>query len=287
VTTVGVIGLGNMGSVLAGNLVGAGFDVVTHDRDGASTNPGGARFVDSIAEVASSAETIALSLPDGRASLAVAEAVVATERRRAELVIDLSTTGPRAAEAVGRVLTPAGVAHVDAPVSGGPGGARARTLMIMYAGTDAACASAEPVLAGFSDHRRRVGDRAGLAQAMKLVNNVLAATALAATSEAVAFGLDAGLELETMLDVLNASSGRNDATVVKFPQQVVTGRYAHGFANTLMAKDVDLFLEEAAATGGAGPISSAVVRVWQGFAAEHPDVDFTRIFSYLRGSDVP
>ena len=122
---------------------------------------------------------------------------------------------------------------------------------------------------------------------MKLVNNLLAATALAATSEAVAFGLDAGLDLETMLDVLNGSSGRNDATVVKFPQQVVTGRYEHGFSNSLMAKDVGLLLDEVDAAGAAGEITTTIVEVWRRFAADHPDIDFTRIFPYLRGLPPP
>ena len=153
-------------------------------------------------------------------------------------MVDTSTIGVRTARALDRLLSDVGLAYVDAPVSGGVAGARARTLAVMYAGTDDACLRVEPVLAGLSDVRHRVGDRPGLAQAMKLANNFLSATALAATSEAIAFGLSEGLEMATMLEVLNGASGRSAATSDKFPNHVLTGRYASGFTNTLMAKDV-------------------------------------------------
>src|SRR5262249_53048721 len=158
--------------------------------------------------------------------------------RSASHVVDTSTVGVRAARDVAALLAHEGIAYVDAPVSGGVAGARARTLAVMYAADDDACAHVEPVLEGLSDRRHRVGDRAGLAQAMKLANNFLSATALAATSEAVAFGVAEGLDMATMLEVLNGASGRSAASSDKFPNHVLTGRYASGFTNSLMAKDV-------------------------------------------------
>ena len=89
-----------------------------------------------------------------------------------------------------------------------------------------------------------------MAQALKLANNFLSATTLAATSEAIAFGLSVGLDMATMLEVLDASSGRSGATSDKFPNHVLTGRYAAGFANSLMAKDVRLYLGAVEAQGG-------------------------------------
>lgn len=136
-------------------------------------------------------------------------------------------------------------------MSGGVAGARRRTLMVMYAGTDEDCARVEPVLAGLSDRRRKVGDRPGQAQALKPANNFLSATALAATSEAVFFGRAAGLDPTVMLEVLNASSGRSGASADKFLSEVLTGRYSAGFSNTLMAKDVRLCLDEVRRLGGA------------------------------------
>lgn len=282
--TVGVVGLGNMGQVLAANLVGAGFDVVANDAAGPDHTPAGATFVDRPAAVAQRANTVVLSLPDGAAVAAVVEELVGADGRRTDLVIDTSTIGPRAAEAATAALAAAGIDHVDAPVSGGTAGARARTLLVMVAGSDAAVARAEPVLAGLSDRRHRVGDRPGLGQAMKLANNFCSAAALAATSEAVAFGLAAGLDLATMLDVLNAASGQSAATSDKFPNHVLTGRYAAGFAGRLMAKDVGLYLDEVEAAGGPHTLADTTVALWRAFAAAEPDADFTRIFPFIEGS---
>jgi 3-hydroxyisobutyrate dehydrogenase len=169
-------------------------------------------------------------------------------------------------------------------VSGGAAGARARTLTVMVAGSDEACARVEPVLAGLSDRRRRVGDRPGMAQAMKLANNFLSATALAATSEAIAFGLGVGLDMETMLEVLNSSSGQSAASRDKFPDHVLTGRYASGFTSSLMAKDVRLYLEEVASRGEAASLGTVTAEVWERFAATEPGVDFTRIYPFTLGA---
>lgn len=274
---VGSVGLGNMGAALAANLVAAGFEVVATDLAGPDRCPAGATFVDGVPAVARRAELVVVSVPDGSASSAVAAAVVATGGGRTTLVVDTSTIGPAAAGSIASLLAEAGVGYVDAPVSGGVAGARARTLAVMYSGSDRDCRAAEPVLAGLSDRRHRIGDRPGMAQAMKLANNFLSATSLAATSEAVAFGRRHGLDLATMLEVLNASSGRSSATQDKFPEHVLTGRFASGFTSSLMAKDVALYLGEA----GAGPVGPAVARVWRAFADAQPGADFTRIAPYV------
>jgi 3-hydroxyisobutyrate dehydrogenase len=152
---------------------------------------------------------------------------------------------------------------------------------VMYAASDDACAHVEPVLLGLSDRRHRVGDRPGLAQAMKLANNFLSATALAATSEAIAFGIAEGLEMAVMLEVLNGSSGRSAATEDKFPNHVLTGRYASGFTNALMAKDVRLYLAAVADREGPVALGAVTAALWQQFAADVPDVDFTRIYPFV------
>jgi 3-hydroxyisobutyrate dehydrogenase-like beta-hydroxyacid dehydrogenase len=155
----------------------------------------------------------------------------------------------------------------------------------MYAGREAVCNVVEPVLAGLSDRRRRVGEVPGLGQALKLANNFLSAVALAATSEAVAFGVEVGLDMELMLQVLNASSGQSQATTDKFPHHVVTGRYAAGFANTLMAKDLRLYLDAATEQrGAAGVLGPATASLWQRFADAEPGADFTRIYPFLEGT---
>lgn len=281
---VGFVGLGNMGSVLAGNLVAAGHAVVAYDIAGPDRAPDGAAFAGSVAEVAREADVVVFSLPDGAISAQVAKEVAAAPGRRAAHVADTSTIGIRAAQENALLLATDGLAYVDAPVSGGVAGARARTLAVMYAAPDDACAAVEPVLAGLSDRRYRVGARAGLGQAMKLANNFLSATALAATSEAVAFGLSAGLDMDTMLDVLNASSGKNTATSDKFPTHVRTGRYAAGFTNSLMGKDVRLYLSAVQELAGAAEVGGVVESLWTRFAEAEPNADFTRMFPFIRDS---
>jgi 3-hydroxyisobutyrate dehydrogenase-like beta-hydroxyacid dehydrogenase len=214
----------------------------------------------------------------------VAREIAAVADRRTTHVVDTSTIGVRAAQAIAELLAEHRVSYVDAPVSGGVAGARARTLAVIYAAADDACSRVEPVLAGLSDRRFRVGDRPGLAQAMKLANNFLSATALAATSEAIAFGRSVGLEMGTMLAVLNAASGQSAATSDKFPQHVVNGRYAAGFTNSLMAKDMQLYLGAVAEHRGPDSIGAITASVWQRFAAAEPGADFTRIFPFIEGT---
>jgi 3-hydroxyisobutyrate dehydrogenase-like beta-hydroxyacid dehydrogenase len=279
--TVGFVGLGSMGGVLAANLVGAGFEVVAYDAAGPDRVPAGAVAADSVADVARRADVVVCSLPDGSVSAQVTGEVAAAGDRRTTHVVDTSTIGVAAARAIDEHLAGAGIAYIDSPVSGGVAGARARTLAVMYAGGDGACAAVEPVLAGLSDRIRRVGDRPGMAQALKLLNNFLSATALAATSEAVAFGTSVGLDLATMLEVLNTASGQSTATSDKFPNHVLTERYAAGFANTLMAKDLRLYVAEVAGEGTPHAFGDLTVSLWQRFAELEPGVDFTRIYPFV------
>jgi 3-hydroxyisobutyrate dehydrogenase-like beta-hydroxyacid dehydrogenase len=281
---VGFVGLGKMGGALAANLVQAGHTVVAHDVAGSERTPAGATFLTDVAEVAHHVDVMVLSLPDGNVSAQVAREIVDAAGRRATHVVDTSTVGVRAAQAIAALLAEASIGYVDAPVSGGVAGARARTLAVMYAGADAACAHAEPVLAGLSDRRHRVGDRPGMAQALKLANNFLSATALAATSEAIAFGQSVGLDMATMLDVLQGSSGQNGAISDKFPNHVLTRRYASGFANSLMSKDVQLYLRAVEEHDGPSAIGEVTASVWERFATADPGADFTRIYPFVERS---
>jgi 3-hydroxyisobutyrate dehydrogenase-like beta-hydroxyacid dehydrogenase len=120
-----------------------------------------------------------------------------------------------------------------------------------------------------------------LAQALKLANNFLSATALPATSEAIAFGLSVGLDMETMLEVIDASSGQSAATRDKFPNEVLNGRYASGFANSLMAKDLGLYLSAVRAEGVPSDIGHVTQSVWERFAKAEPEVDFTRTYPFV------
>jgi 3-hydroxyisobutyrate dehydrogenase-like beta-hydroxyacid dehydrogenase len=274
-----------MGGALASNLVDAERAVIVHDVAGPTRCPDGAIWAGTTTRVAAKAATVVLSLPDGDASRAVAQDIASAPGRSTTYVVDTSTIGVRSAESIGAAMAAAGIGYVDAPVSGGVAGARARTLAVMYSGADEDCAAVEPVLAGLSDRRYRVGDRPGMGQAMKLANNFLSASALIATSEAITFGLSVGLEMATMLDVLNAASGRSAATSDKFPNHVLTGRYDAGFANSLMSKDARLYEQEVRDRGGPSGFAELTAGIWERFAGADPGVDFTRIFPFLAGRD--
>jgi 3-hydroxyisobutyrate dehydrogenase-like beta-hydroxyacid dehydrogenase len=283
---VGIAGLGNMGSALAENLVRSGHHVIGHDLAGSKGLPAGATFAASVEQLARTTSVVVFSLPDGAACNVAARGIVASPGRMVSHVVDTSTIGVEAAVALAAVLRAAGIAHIDAPVSGGVRGARARTLAVMYSGSSRACEQVKPVLAGLSDRRFRVGERPGMAQALKLLNNFLSATALVATSEAIAFGTAVGLNMNTMLEVLNGSSGRNSATSDKFPNDVLTGKFASGFASGLMAKDARLYQQAVSARGTPDVLAKVTAAVWQRFADAEPDADFTRIYPFVESQSV-
>ena len=116
---------------------------------------------------------------------------------------------------------------------------------------------------------------------MKLANNFLSATALAASSEAVAFGVAHGLDMATMIDVLNVSTGRNSATIDKFPNRIITESYDAGFSTAHMTKDVGLFVDGAGAVETAATVAAAVTETWRGCDEAMPGSDFTEIWRYV------
>lgn len=280
--TLGVIGLGRMGNPMAGRLVVVGHRVLGFDLAGTDARvPDGVVATSSVADMASRAGTILLSVPDGAASIAVCQQVAETADRRVRIVVDLSTIGIAAARECAELLDDTAIVYVDAPVSGGVAGARGGTLAMMLGTPAAMFEELEPVLSVLAARRFRVGDEPGQGQAMKLLNNYVSAAALAATCEAAVFGARLGLDLATVVDVLNASSGRSAASVDKFPRSVVPGSYDFGFAGALMTKDVGLYLENAASAGVPHELADAVTAIWRRFNAAHPEADFTFLHKYL------
>jgi 3-hydroxyisobutyrate dehydrogenase len=213
--------------------------------------------------------------------MAIAHDLAAATDRRVTTVVDLSTVGPAVAEEAEELLAGTGITYVDGPVSGGVAGARAGTISLMFGGPAEVLDAHRAVLAAFAGNVFHVGTRAGQGQAMKLLNNYLSATALAATSEALAFGAANGLDLATMIDVLNVSTGRNSATVDKFPNRVMTGTYDAGFHTALMAKDLRLYVEMVERSGTTKDVGAAVSAVWQAADASMPGSDFTEIWKHV------
>ena len=285
---VGFIGLGNMGRPMATNLVAAGRSVVVHDAAGTQARaPRGARLAASNAALAATVEVIHLCVPDGRASESIAREVAAAPDRRARLIVDHSTIGTAAAVRAHALLAGHGIEYVDAPVSGGVSGAVGATLAIMYSGSETTFETLRPVFESMARNVFRVGSRPGQGQAMKVLNNFLSGTAMAATAEAVAFGVRQGLDMKMILDVVNASSGRNTATTDKFPNRVLTGTWDAGFSSTQFNKDLGLYRDAADAIGASRPVSPAVSDLWQRLEAREPDADISRVYPFVRDTLQP
>lgn len=282
-TAFGFIGLGNMGGHMAANLRKNGTRLVVFDKAGtAGRAPAGAAVAGSAAEVASKVETVFLCLPDGRVVHEVIGELTESGSDALRRIADTSTIGIAAAEKGFKICRRAGIEYVDSPISGGVAGARNATLAVMYAGTRDTFDLLKPVYLGMAKNVFKVGDRAGQGQAMKLLNNFLSGTAMAATSEAVAFGVGQGLEMKTMLDVLNVSTGQNTATKDKFPNRILNERYDAGFLTRLFFKDISLYREAVTAAGAADPVSPAVAALWQKLNESDADSDFTRIYPFVR-----
>ena len=283
--TIGLVGLGNMGRPMASRLLAAGWRVVGFDLAGTEQRlPEGATATASVAGVAAATETMLLSLPEGTAVDAVSKEIAASAERRAAVVIDTSTIGIEAAREAAATLAAANITYVDAPVSGGVSGAKTGSLAMMIA-TDAAVFDRHrPMLGAIAKNCFHVGEVVGQGQAMKLLNNFLSGTAMAATAEAISFGIDQGLDMAVMLDVLNVSSGQSTATSDKFLRRVLTGTYDAGFATRMISKDVKLY-EQCVADSGATSVVGAVVSVLLKRAdAALPGSDFTRIYEFVRAS---
>ena len=278
---LGFIGLGNMGAPMAGRLLDAGYALTVFDTRADALRPfvaKGAQTASSPAALASAVDTVLVSLPTPDI---VKQVVLGPDGlssgTRLRTFVDLSTTGPRTAEEIAKELAAKGIAALDSPVSGGVGGAQKGTLAVMISGPKERFEALRPALE-IIGKVFYLGEKPGLGQMMKLANNLLSATALAITSEAMVLGVKAGLDPKVMLDVINAGSGRNSASQDKFPKAILPRTFDFGFANGLMYKDVKLCLEEASALGVPMWVASAVRQMWLLACTQMgPEQDFTTI----------
>jgi 3-hydroxyisobutyrate dehydrogenase-like beta-hydroxyacid dehydrogenase len=279
--TIGWIGIGSMGHRMSRHLVAAGHALVVADAVSTERAPSGATIAKSNAEVAALADTVILSLPDGNVSQAVAREIAGASPRKVRTVIDTSTIGIAAARSAAEILGAAGIEFVDAPVSGGTAGAEKATLAVMLACPGETYERLKPLMS-LIGKPFYVGPNPGQGQTVKLLNNFLSATALAATSEAIAFGVGQNIPMQTILDIVNASTGRNSATDDKFPRRIIHGRYDAGFTAKLQLKDIKLYLENAGAAGISSEIADTVVNVWSGMDAALPGADICEMYPYTR-----
>lgn len=261
---IGFIGVGRMGGAMAQRLLAAGHPLTVFDPDECAISPllrAGAVRASSPAAVATATRIVLASLPTPQVVLDVVTGANGIREGAAlRTFIDLSTSGAAAAIAIDRALRERGIDSFDAPVSGGVAGARAGTLALMVSGPGHAFAAIEPMLR-ILGRVFFVGEKPGLGQTLKLANNLMSQAAIAITAEALALGVKAGIDPAVMLEVLNASSGRNTASADKFPRHVLTRRFDFGFSTGLALKDVRLCLEEAAALNAPMTLGFAVQKI--------------------------
>lgn len=264
---VGFIGLGKMGRPMAERLLCSEMTLHVFDPDPAASDrltTLGAIGHPNPASVADAATLIFSCLPSPGVSEAVALGPNGIVRGHGvRTYVETSTIGRRTVGRIADGLGERGIGVLDAPVSGGPPGARAGTLAVMASGSDEDLRRAEPALRRIGQSIHRVGQRPGLGQAMKLVNNLVVAANMVAAFEALVFGAAAGLDPQMMTDVLNASTGRSMVSAEMVPASVLTGRFDFGATIAIMDKDVALGLADAAELHTPLGVLAESARVWR------------------------
>ena len=288
--TIAFIGLGNMGGPMAANLVKAGHKVVAFDLVEASRSQAksdGAAIADSSVSAAKGADVVVTMLPAGKHVVSVWTDVLPATTKGA-LIIDCSTIDVESAKQAHALAAKHGVASVDAPVSGGTGGAKAATLTFMCGGDEKAFAAAKPVLEKMGKRIVHCGG-AGAGQAAKICNNMILGISMIAVSEAFTLGEKLGLSHQALFDVASTSSGQCWSLTSycpvpgPVPASPANNDYKPGFAAALMLKDLTLAQDAANAAGAATPLGRHAQEIYKTFdAAGNGGVDFSGIIRHVR-----
>jgi 3-hydroxyisobutyrate dehydrogenase len=289
-TTIAFLGLGNMGGPMAANLVSAGhevhgFDPVQALKDAAKAN--GANVFDAGAAAVADADVIITSLPNGAVVKAVYAEILSAAKPGA-LLIDTSTISVDDARALHDLAAEHGLAHVDAPVSGGIKGAAAGTLAFMVGGDDEAVERAKPVLEPMAGKIIHCG-ASGAGQAAKLCNNMVLAVQQIAIGEAFVLAEKLGLPAQSLFDVITGATGNcwavhtNCPVPGPVPTSPANNDFKPGFATALMNKDLGLAMDAVNSTGASAPLGTHAAEIYARFNADHADKDFSAIIEALRG----
>jgi 3-hydroxyisobutyrate dehydrogenase len=288
--SIAFIGLGNMGGPMAANLVKAGhkvtaFDLVAASRDQAKAD--GAEIAESSVNSVKGADVVITMLPAGKHVLAVWNEVVPVMAKGA-LIIDCSTIDVESAKQAHALAAKHNIGSIDAPVSGGTGGAKGATLTFMCGGDEKAFASAKPVLEKIGKKIVHCGG-AGAGQAAKICNNMILGISMIAVSEAFALAEKLGLSHQALFDVASTSSGQcwSLTTYCPVPGPVPTSPanndYKPGFASALMVKDLTLAQDAAKTAGASTPLGKHAQEIYKAFDTEgNGGVDFSGIIQHVR-----
>lgn len=289
--TVGFVGLGKMGWPMASRLVDAGFPVTVLDANeevaARFVQERGGRRASTLRDLAAASDVVITMLPDGEVVRRVVlgsdgtEAGLLAGMRPGSILVDMSSSDPVGTRSLGQICRERGVAMVDAPVSGGVPRAAAGTLAIMAGGDPEVIDKLEPIFSVLGQRVFRTGPL-GSGHAMKALNNFVSAAGLIAAAEALLVGRAFGLDPDTMIDVLNASTGRNNSTENKFKQYILSRTFNSGFTLDLMLKDLTTAVDLARKTGTPALFASACRELWAAAKAGlEPGADHTAVVKWL------
>lgn len=283
---LGIIGLGNMGAGMALSARRAWLEVVGHDpatRARAELEQAGVVLLDSLEAVAAEADVFVLSLPNSDIieQVVLGEGGLRRHARPGQILLDTSTADPASTQRIARALEGSPLRLVDGPVSGGPKAAHAGNMTMLLGGDAADIEALAPVLDALTGKRVHVGP-VGAGHSAKLFNNLLCGINLVAVGEAIRVARAAGLDIEQILDGVNAGSGRSGVTEVNCPTWILNGAFNSGFTMKLMRKDLRLAAEMIAKSGASAPLSNEALRLWaESAAALADDEDFNRIVDFV------
>ncbi|MGE5525259.1 MAG: NAD(P)-dependent oxidoreductase [Rhodospirillaceae bacterium] len=268
---IGLIGIGNMGTPMGANLAKAGWQLTVYDTDPAKVEgfvkANGGTAAETLEEIGKTCRIVITMLPDGHI---VRKVVLGADERsdclvrgmeRDAVIVDMSSSSPVGTRELGKELAARGIHLLDAPVSGGVRGAVAGTLAIMVGGDRELAEQLDGLLAPMG--RRFYVGTLGAGHAAKVLNNYVSAAGLAAAAEALHIAERFGIEPPVILDVINASTGRNNSTENKFAQFIFNRKFNSGFALGLMAKDLTLAMEVAEACDVPAELGHATLKLWK------------------------
>ncbi len=263
---VAFLGCGAMGAPMAERLIDGGYDVTIYDPNPAATAPlvkRGASVARSPRDAAAAADIAFACLPSPEVSRSVAlgpDGIAGCNNLA--VYVEMSTIGSKIVKQIAEGLSKNGIIVLDAPVSGGPRGARAGTLSTMVAGERATFERMKSLFEAIARNVFYIGETPGLGQVTKLANNMISAAGMAAAFEASAMAVKAGVDARVLIDTINASTGRNSATMDKFPASILTRSFDYGGKLSTMYKDIFLCLEEARELKVPMWVGSNVVQLW-------------------------
>ena len=269
---IGFIGVGNMGKPMAKNLLAAGYEVNVSDLIEANVNEmvsHGAKACANNSELAAASDMIVTSLPNAKIveTVMTGKGGVMESAKPGSVIMDMSSVAPGTTQAMAKAAEKYGLKYMDAPVSGGVAGAAAGTLTIMVGCDDETFEKVSPILNVLGKNIYHVGE-AGAGDAIKIVNNLLLGTSMAALAEALVLGKKLGLSPETMLKVISVSSGRSYALDAKMEKFIMAGAFNGGFAVDLQYKDLGLALDAARDVSSPLPMTAAATQVYQSARAK-------------------